>query len=230
MATKTTSLLAVLALTLAAPAFAQDKDAKDKKKGDDAAEDKSAKKKSAPGEKKDPKGQTGVSPFYEKFAKGEAMMAARDWAGAIGAFKEAIAEDAKNPIGHLALGAAQVEKGDLVEAEASFQNALRNADMDPAAKSKALFSLADLKERAKKYEEAKGSWTDYGKHVSGNPKAKGYADTPKERQKAIDTWQEAEKKAQAVKERIAKREKELKEEMEKDAKKDADANDKKPRK
>ncbi len=235
MSRKTISLLAVFALSLSVSAFADDKGTKDAKKDgagaekDDAAADK-GKKKASPGEKKDPKGITGISPFYEKFSKGEAFMAARDWGSAITAFKEAIAADSKNPAGHLALGAAQIEKGDLVEAEPSFQNALRDADTDPAAKAKALFSLADLKERAKKYEEAKAAWAEYAKHVTGNAKAKGFLDTPKERQKAIDTWLEVEKKAALVKERIAKREQEVKAEMEKAAKKDADANDKKPRK
>lgn len=216
--------LAALALVTSAAHAADDKDTK-KKKSDDAAAD--AKRPAGP--RTDPKGITGISPFMEKLSKGQKLVIARDFAGAITAFQEAITEDPKNALGHLYLGSAQLLKGDLGEADASFQTALRNVGPDDAVRAKISFALADLRERQRKWDEAKGGWETYQKDAD-RPKAKGYPDTGKERRGAIDKWVDLEKKVVPVKERIAAREKEQKDAAAKAAQKDADANDKKPRK
>lgn len=216
--------LAALAVVTSSAHAEDGKDAK-KKKSDDAAAD--AKKPSGP--KTDPKGITGISPFMEKLSKGQKLVIARDFTGAIAAFQEAITEDPKNALGHLYLGSAQLLKGDLGEADASYQSALRNVGPDDALRAKISFALADLRERQRKWEDAKGGWDTYQKDAD-RPKAKGYPDTGKERRTAIEKWQDTEKKAAPVKERIAAREKEQKDAAAKDAQKDADANDKKPRK
>ena len=216
--------LAALAL-VAAPLHAEEgKDAK-KKKAD--ATEEAPKKASGP--KTDPKGITGISPFMEKLSKGQKLVIARDFTGAISAFQEAITEDPKNALGHLYLASAQLLKGDLGEADASYQTALRNVGPDDALRAKISFGIADLRERQRKLEDAKGSWDTYQKDAD-RPKAKGFPDTAKDRRTAIDKWQDTEKKAIPVKERIAAREKEQKAATAKDAQKDADANDKKPRK
>jgi tetratricopeptide (TPR) repeat protein len=203
-----------LALAWASVASADDKP---KKKGDDSAAKKDAK------EKKDEAsgGVKGITPYTEKLIKGHKLIAARDFAGAVDAYRSAITEDDKNPQGHYFLGAAQLLKGDLNEAEASWQNALRISARDPLTQSKVRFALADLRERQRKLEESKSAWQDYGKVIADNPKITGYPNTPGERQKAVDRWLELEKKYGEVKARIEAREKEQKEKRDKEAEKDA---------
>lgn len=196
-----------------------------KKKSDDASGEKSEK-----GGRKDPNNVQGISPFMEKIAKAGKLIVARDFAGAIAAFRDAITEDVKNPLGHFLLGEAQIIKGDLPEAEASWKTALANVGGDDSLRAKILFGMADLRERQGKMDEAKTAWADYGKFAAEHAKAKAYPATAGERQKVIDVHADIATKYGEVKARIASREKELKDKQQKDAQKDADANDKKPRK
>lgn len=196
-----------------------------------AATDKPAKdsKSGKPGDKAAPdtSGLKGITPYNEKLLKGHRLVAARDFVGAIDSYRAAIAEDDKNPQGHYYLGAAQLLKGDLTEAEASWQNALRTVGADAVTGSKVRFALADLRERQRKLDESKTSWQDYGKFVADHPKVTGYPNTPVERQKTIDTWQDLEKKYGEVKARIAAREKEIKDKRDAAAAKEAADEEKK---
>ena len=237
--------LSLLVSLLSAPGFADDKPAKKddssssddkpakKKKGDSAsADDKPAKKKgdsaSAPsGPRRDPKNITGISPFMEKLVKGHKLVVARDFLGAIDAYRAAITEDDKNPLGHYFLASAQLLKGNFTEADASFQTALRSAGDDDNTHGKVLFGLAYLRERQGKFDEAKTFWADYGKFVADHPKAGGYPNTAAEHQKLIDVHNDLVAKYGPVKERIAAREKELKDQANKDAAKDAAEEEKK---
>ena len=222
-----TGKLVVLAvassLAWSASALAADDGKPSKKKSDDSSS-------SDKGGKKDPANITGISPFMEKLAKAERLVVARDFAGAIAGIREAITEDVKNPLGHFLLGEAQVIKGDLAEAEASWKTALANAGADDVVRAKILFGMADLRERQGKMDEAKTAWAEYGKFTADHAKAKGYPATAGERQKVIDVHNDLAVKYGEVKTRISGREKEMKEKQQKDAQKDADANDKKPRK
>jgi tetratricopeptide (TPR) repeat protein len=221
------SKLWIFPLTLAlAWASAASADDKPKKKGDDSA----AKKDGAKDKKDEAPGLKGISPYTEKLIKGHKLVAARDFAGAVDAYRSAIADDDKNAQGHYYLGAAQLLKGDLNEAEASWQNALRIAPKDTLMQSKVRFGLADLRERQRKLEDSKTAWQEYGKFVADNPKVPGYPNTPGERQKAVDRWTDLEKKYGEVKARIAAREKEQKEKMDKEAEKSAAEENKKGKK
>ncbi|MCS6899903.1 MAG: tetratricopeptide repeat protein [Myxococcales bacterium] len=202
-----------LTLTWVSVASADDKP---KKKGDDSTTNKKDAKKDDASS-----GMKGITPYTEKLIKGHKLIAARDFASAIDAYRSAIAEDDKNPQGHYFLGAAQLLKGDLNEAEASWQNALRVASRDALTQSKVRFALADLRERQRKLEESKNAWQDYGKVIADNPRIPGYPNTPGERQKAVDRWLDLEKKYGEVKARIEAREKEQKEKRDKDAERDA---------
>jgi tetratricopeptide (TPR) repeat protein len=215
------------------PAEAQDKKKDKTEKAESKGEkaEKAEKKSSGGGGgRKDPNNVTGISPFMEKLSKGHKQVVARDFTGAIETYRGAITEDDKNPMGHLYLGAAQLLKGDLNEAEASFQTALRTAGTDDNTKAKVLFAIADLRERQNKPEEAKSFWSDYGKFVAEHPKAKGYPASAGERQKVIDTHQELEKKYGEVRARIQARDKELKDKRAADAAKDAAEEEKKGKK
>lgn len=217
------SLVTSLAWSTAALAAGDDKPSKKESTSDAKAADKD-------GIRRDPAGVTGISPFMEKIVKAEKLIVARDFTGAIAAFRDAITEDAKNPYGHFMLGEAQVIKGDLTEAEASWKTALANVGTDDALRAKIMFGMADLRERQGKWDEAKTAWAEYGRFVSDHAKSKGYPATAGDRQAKIDVHNDLATKYAEVKTRIAGREKELKDKQAKDAQKDADANDKKPRK
>lgn len=207
-----------------APALAQEGS---KKKADAAAEKSSS---SSEETKHDPQNITGISPFMEKLAKGHKQVVARDFQGAIETYRSAITEDEKNPKGHYYLGAAQLLKGDLGEAGASWQTGLRSVGTDENTQGKLLFAMADLSERQGKVEEAKSAWAAYGKFVAEHPRAKGYAATAGERQKVVEKRQELEKQYGEVRKRIADREKELKDKQQAEAAKDADEEAKKGKK
>jgi len=172
----------------------------------------------APGEpRKDPKGVKGISPFWEAIKKGDNAVLARDFDGAIAAYREAIQSQPQNPMGHYRLGEAQLGKGDQKEAELAWNAGLRFADKDPVMKAKLLFVLADLRERQKSHDEATTRWTDYGKAASDKA-AKGYPATPEDRKKRIATVKELATQYADVKVRIEKRLKEADETARKNAK------------
>lgn len=167
----------------------------------------------------DPSGQRGISPFMVKVLKGNAAYAARDFAGSVAAYREAIQEDAEHPLGHYMLGQAQVAAGNLKEAEASYEQGLRFAGKNKQVHAKLLFVLADLHERQKRLPEAKQRWQAYATFCRANPEANGYPKNADQRIAAIEKWEEVSKKAAVVKDRIEKREKELDEPVEKAKKK-----------
>lgn len=180
-----------LALSLASPALAGD-------------EDKPAKK--AEGPRKDPEGITGVSPFQELVNKGNAAYVARDFAGAIARYQEAITKRPNHPLGHYLLGQAYLADNKLSEADSAWQSALRYSDKDPVTRAKVLFVTADLRERQQKWDEAIEAWKAYGQFVGANQNAKGYPATATERQKIVEQRKDLATKYGAVKERIAQRE------------------------
>jgi tetratricopeptide (TPR) repeat protein len=226
------------ALLLVAPtstAHAQDKPSKKGEKGEkgdkgdkgEKGEKGDKKGKSSGGPRTDPNNLTGISPLMEKLAKGHKLISARDFPGAIEAYRGAVTEDDKNPLGHYYLGAAQLLKGDLNEADASWQTALRNAGNDEVTASKIRFAIADLRERQAKLDDSKAAWQDYAKYATEHPKPRTYPASAGERQKVIDTWQDLQKKYGEVKARIAARDKELKDKAAAEAAKDAAEEDKK---
>jgi tetratricopeptide (TPR) repeat protein len=215
-------VLLSLSLSLAWASAASAEDKPKKKTGEEATREKDSKDK-----KDDKPGTKGISPYTEKLLKGHKLVAARDFAGAVEAYRSAVAEDDKNAQGHYFLGAAQLLKGDMTEAEASWQNAIRIAPQDTVMQSKVRFGLADLRERQRRLEDGKVAWQDYGKFIADNPKVTGYPNTPGERQKATDRWLELERKYGEVKARIAAREQEQKDKRDKDAARDAAEEEKK---
>ena len=106
----------------------------------------SAQAKPAQGEvRRDPQGVKGISPFWESLKKGDDLYVARDFEGAIAAYRDAIAKSPQNPMGHYRMGEAQLAKGEIQEAEASWVSALRFVGKDLNLKAKVLFVLADLR-------------------------------------------------------------------------------------
>lgn len=173
-----------------------------------------------PGEpRRDPAGQTGISPYMEQLAKGQAAFVARDIQGAIAAFQEAIKIEPDRMLGFYRLGEAMLESGKLEDAEATWNTATGKKGT-PELQAKVLFCLADLRERQKNLTAAKDAWNAYAKLVTENPKANGYPATPAERLKQIERREKDEKDYAAVRERIKNREAERQKEAEENAKKD----------
>ncbi len=169
--------------------------------------------------RKDPEGKTGISPYMEQIAKGEAAYVARDFPAAIAAFQEAIKLDGQKMLGFYRLGEAQLNNGKPDEADATWQAALSKKGPDDLM-AKLLFVIADLRERQTKLDAAKDAWAAYAAFLQNNAKAAGYPATPPERQKVGAKRTKDLTDYAAVKDRIAKREAERQKEAEENAKKD----------
>lgn len=162
--------------------------------------------KGAGGVRRDPKGVKGISPFWETLIKGDNAYVARDFDGAIAAYREAIQKEPQNALGHYRIGEAHLAKGDDKEAEAAWVAGLRYVGSNQNLKAKLLFVLADLRERQKSYDDATESWSKYEQAArEAGQKAKTYPATAVERKKRIEEWKKLLVDYGAVKERIAKR-------------------------
>jgi tetratricopeptide (TPR) repeat protein len=178
-----------LALAVTAPAFADGKgsDSKKKHSEDDAAE------------------TSGPSREYrEACSDGNKKYAARDFPGAVADYQKAIEHDPKNPLAFYLLGEAQLAGGNMTEAEAAWNRAsLETGDKDPALRAKVLFVLADLKERQKKWQEARAAWQVYLDWASKYTKAGAFPGSAQSRQQVIDADQKLDKAYAVVRQRIA---------------------------
>ena len=156
-----------------------------------------------PDDKYDPANRTHISKFMETCTQGNAKFVSRDFPGAIDVYRKAIQLQPTNPLGHYLLGEAQSASGNLTEAEASWTNADNLGDKDPPVKTKLLFVLADLKERQKKWDDAKAGWQRYAQYVAAHADAGGSAATADARIKAIDDMLKQDKAYDIVRQRIA---------------------------
>ncbi|HOU92353.1 MAG TPA: tetratricopeptide repeat protein [Polyangiaceae bacterium] len=153
--------------------------------------------------RKDPQGIKGISPYWEAIREGDGAYVARDYPAAIAAFKRAVGLMPQKALAHYRLGQALLASGATAEAEQAYQAALRFAE-DPTMKAKALFVLADLRERQRDLPGAAEGWTAYSGPAQA-PGANGYPATATARKAAIARWQETEAGYAKVKERIAAR-------------------------
>ncbi len=156
--------------------------------------------------KRDPRGIKGISPFTEALKKGDSALVARDFDGAIAEYREAIAKDPQNALGHYRIGEAQLAKGDLHEADEAFLSGLRFVPgTDFALKAKLQFAIADLRERQKAYDEAIAKWTEYETVPPEQKDApKSFPATASERKKVIEAWKKLSADSVEVKARIQK--------------------------
>jgi len=160
----------------------------------------------------------GASPYSPTLQKGDSAYIARDFDGAIAAYRQEIEKNPNGALGHYRMGEAELAKGNFAEAEESWQAALRFAEKDQHLKSKILFLLADLKERQKAYDEAVERWKAYQQHAEATPAAKGYPGTAADRIKRAEEWKKLSADAADVKARIEKRINEADESMRKSSK------------
>lgn len=153
--------------------------------------------------KYDPQNRTHISQYMETLVAGNAKFSARDFPGAITVYRSAIQLAPNNPLGHYLLGEAQSASGNLAEAEASWTQADNFADKDPEVKVKVLFCLADLRERQKKWEDAKVAWDKYKQFAVAHPEAHGAPQSADARVTAIDAALKQDKAYEVVRQRIA---------------------------
>ncbi len=186
-------VLPLVSLALALPAAAQDKGKTDKPAA------------AAAGPRKDPQGIKGISPFWEQLKKVDDLYVARDFDGAIAAYKEAITKEPQNPMGHYRIGEAHLAKNDTQEAETAWVAALRFVGGDHPLKAKILFVLADLRERQKSYDDATDRWNAYAQFAQQQPAAKAFPKSAEDRKGKIATWTKLVSDYAAVKKRIATR-------------------------
>lgn len=156
-------------------------------------------------------------PYMELIAKGDRAVVARDFDGAIAAYREAIQKDPNNALGHYRIGGAQLLKGDQKEAEAAFVAGLRFVGKDGTLKGKLIFALADLRERQKNNDEAIGRWKEYSKNAEEMKGAYVYPATATERIARNEAWKKLQAESAEVKARIDKRLKEADEAARKSA-------------
>ena len=160
---------------------------------------------SASGAARDAKSKPAVA---NAISKGHAAYMARDYPGAIQAYKEAIAQDAADPAGYYFLGEAQLVGATAVEADGSFTTGLRYVGSKDDWRGKLLFVIADLRERQGKWSDAKKAWEEYAQFLATHPDVKGYAATATERVKVVDARADLDTKYAPVKQRIEQRLKE----------------------
>lgn len=163
--------------------------------------------------RRDPKGITGATPFWEQVKEGDNAFIAGDFSSATAKYEAAIKLEPRNPLAHSRLAQALVAKGDLEAAFDRLEVAARFATQ-LAVRAKIQFLQADIRERQAKFAQAKTRWEAYQKLVSDldaktDAQGKVYPDSAAERIKQIDAKAVRETDYAEVKTRIEKREKEL---------------------
>lgn len=164
---------------------------------------------------RDPAGVTGISPFWESIAQGDAAFLAIDLPGASEHYQKAITHSPKNPIGHLRMAEVSLKQNELVRAEEFAQAALRFTQ-EIRDKAAAHFLLAEVKERQAMHDDALTAWRDY-KALDGQlPAEKGdaaskgplppvvYVDTADKRTEAIEAKKKLDEQYAEVRARIQK--------------------------
>jgi tetratricopeptide (TPR) repeat protein len=151
-----------------------------------------------------PSGAAGSPKYKEACSRGNTKYAARDFPGAIEAYQAAIELEPKNPFAHYLLGEAQLAAGSLTEADAAWNRAaLESGEADPALRAKILFVLADLRERQKKWDDARAAWQVYLDWAAKYPAASAFPTSGKSRQQVIDAMLKQDKAYEVVRQRIA---------------------------
>lgn len=157
------------------------------------------------GERYDPDNVTGISQYVEDLVKAVEKYQAKDYTAAVDAIKKAIPKNPKHPLGHYLLGEVYLATNNLGEAEAAFLAAREANDPKQAAlRGHVLFSVADVYEREKKWEDAKSAWQAYADWAAKAGHDGGaHPQSSAERLKVAQKILELEKQYAAVRERIA---------------------------
>jgi TolA-binding protein len=142
--------------------------------------------------------------FIDATKDGTDKYEAKDVSGAIEAFHKATDLEPRNPFGYYLLGEAQVGNKDLAQAESAWLHASQVSDEGPPSlKLKIFFVIADLRERQKRWDDAKAAWEQYGELCAKFPDAGAFPAVVKERIAMIDAMLTQDKAYEIVRQRIA---------------------------
>jgi tetratricopeptide (TPR) repeat protein len=178
-----TPLIALAVLLVAAPTLADEK--------------------ASPKDRHDPDNIRGISVYVEQLNKGVAKFLAKDVTGALDVFRATIPLAPRNPLGHYLVAEAEIANGNLTEAENSIKQAEPlTDDRNPGVRAKVLFVSADVKERLKKWDEAKAAWQAYVDYAQKHADV-AFAQSGTSRIQALDDMMKQDKAYEAVRQRIA---------------------------
>jgi tetratricopeptide (TPR) repeat protein len=156
------------------------------------------------GVKRDPDNKTSLAEWMDRCLKGNAKYLARDIAGAIDLYRQAILLAPKRPLPHYLLAEAELGAGNLPEAETALSDAEQTSDdRDPNVRGKILFVIADVKEREKKWDDARAAWKVYADYAAKHTDAGMTPATPPARIQAIDDMLKQDKAYDVVRQRIS---------------------------
>ncbi len=157
--------------------------------------------KSSPGGgkiRRDPQGQKGISPYAEQLAKGRRAFANNDFAGAIAAFRQAVARDAKAPLGYVLLAQAQMADEQWGAAGETLESAERaqGAEAERAkllqvggvhAERMAGDAAPDTTPKARQalWSKAEETWAAYEVFAVAHPQAAPHKDAASERKEQV---------------------------------------------
>ncbi|MBS2016569.1 MAG: tetratricopeptide repeat protein [Deltaproteobacteria bacterium] len=155
--------------------------------------------------KYDPDNVTALSQAMETVLEGNKKYLAKDFQGALDAYKKALVLNPRMALAHYLAGETYLALANFGEAEAAFKAAeeVTNAK-EPLVRSHVLFALADCYEREKKWEDARKAWQVYAEHAAKlGAEGGAHPQTGAARLKAIDDWIALDKKYEIVRQRIA---------------------------
>jgi tetratricopeptide (TPR) repeat protein len=136
-------------------------------------------------------------------ATGNARYATKEYDAAVASYRKAVELAPDKPLAYYLLGEAQVAAGNLGEADAAFNHALEASGNDVSLHAKVLFCLADLKERQRKWEEARTAWQTYLDWADHHPNASAFPTTAQSRMQVLDGVLKQDKQYEVVRQRIA---------------------------
>jgi tetratricopeptide (TPR) repeat protein len=136
-------------------------------------------------------------------AQGNARYATKEYDAAAASYRKAAELAPDKPLAYYLLGEAQVAGGNLADAEAAFGHALEASSGDVSLHARVLFCLADLKERQRRWEDAKAAWQAYLDWADHHPNASAFPTSAQSRMQVLDGVIKQDKQFEAVRQRIA---------------------------
>lgn len=148
----------------------------------------------------------GMTPFVTALSHGFQAYGRHDYGAAIQAFQEAENLDRQSPWPRLYIGFAQAARGDAATALSSFRDAQRRATVasDDGARARAMGAVALLLEGQTHWDDARIAWQDYATFTDAHAQS-GYPVVARQRVQAIQQRATLVEQSQAVRQRIADR-------------------------
>jgi tetratricopeptide (TPR) repeat protein len=141
--------------------------------------------------------------FLEAIKSGSTKYTSKDVPGAIADFQKAGQLEPRNPLSYYLLGEAHLGNNDLPQAESAWLHASQVSDEGPPGlKAKIFFVIADLREREKRWDDAKAAWEQYTEVASKLAEGAGFPKVGPERIGMIDAMQKQDKAYEVVRQRI----------------------------